>query len=332
MMGSIAAPQAEKDEFFRDARSTWATAPGGRDAIYSGLQLGDTGVAGRVRPTIPMQGYYQNPDGTIERNLGEVARPLGTFDTPRTYDKEFVGPREFEPFKRATNADQAMLNAGEGFRAWMDAQNAGSWHKLWFGGPAGESNTLAFPRSGMASLADMQKAQSAATKYGLPDVVDRGEGFAATRFWPPPEGSKELTAALRKDEFGKLGLGAPVRARMDSNLLDYTEEWGKGEGSGAATRKMLTYITGTPEIKAAFNNNPLLAEQALAKIARDEDWAKRWGPQRQDIINARKIVAGGKGWVDRLEEALKTGAVSLPAVAAMLGAASEAQKGGDREE
>jgi hypothetical protein len=45
-----------------------------------------------------------------------------------------------------------------------------------------------------------------------------------------------------------------------------------------------------------------------------------------------EIVADGPGWIDRIEAALKTGAVSLPAVAALLaGAAAVRQEGSSRE-
>jgi hypothetical protein len=35
-----------------------------------------------------------------------------------------------------------------------------------------------------------------------------------------------------------------------------------------------------------------------------------------------QIVAAGPGWIDRIEAALKTGAISLPAVAALLAVAA----------
>ena len=59
--GSINATQEEKEVFAADPRSTWANAPGARDAIYGGLRLGDTGVAARVLPTTKMTGMYTPP-------------------------------------------------------------------------------------------------------------------------------------------------------------------------------------------------------------------------------------------------------------------------------
>jgi hypothetical protein len=320
MPGSVQAGPQERQDYFKDPGSTWATAPMGRDAIYAGLRTPGEGYGMRVMPTEPMTGIYRRPDGVQETNPGEIAQPMGTFTAPREYPKEFVGPREFEPFKRATDADQAILNAGEHFRALIDAQNAGSWHKTWTGGPANQSNSLFYPRAtGQAApLSDLLKLQATGTPHGLPDVTDSVGGSLLTKFWPPPEGGNAFNQALRKGQLTAPGQQAPVRVRVDSGLADLVDQWKQGEGSGAATRKMLEHVTKTPELEAAFNNNPYLAERALAKYERDKVWAGRWGAPREDIQNLRKMVADGPGWIDRVKDALKTGAVSLPAVGALL--------------
>ena len=129
------------------------------------------------------------------------------------------------------------------------------------------------------------------------------------------------------------GLGEPRRVRIDSDLAGLVDEWKQGEGSGAVTRKVLEHINVTPELRAAFNENPYLAERALAKYERDKavgGWANRWGAPREDIQNLRKMVADGPGWIDRVEAALKTGAVSLPSVALLLTGAA-AMRGESRE-
>jgi hypothetical protein len=331
MQGSVKAGPAERQDYFNDPGSTWATAPMGRDAIYAGLRTPGRGYGMRVMPTEPMTGMYRRPDGTLEMNPGEIAQPMGTFKAPP--GKDFVGPREeFEPFKQATAADKAILNAGEHFRALIDAQNAGSWHKTWTGGPANQSNSLYYPRNTgtAAPLSDLLRLQGTGTPRGLPDVTDSARGSVLTRFWPPPEGGKAFDQAMRKGEFSMPGMGEPTRVRLDSGLAELVNEWKLGEGSGAATRKMLEHVTATPELEAAFNNNPYLAERALAKYERDKVWAGRWGAPREDIQNLRQMVAKGPGWVDRVKAALKDGSVSLPAVGALLaGAAAMRQQ--DRE-
>jgi hypothetical protein len=65
-----------------------------------------------------------------------------------------------------------------------------------------------------------------------------------------------------------------------------------------------------------------IAEKALGNMLRDEEFAKSLGVSApRDIQNARRIISGGRGWVDRLREALARGEV-LPALAAPLLAAA----------
>jgi hypothetical protein len=64
---------------------------------------------------------------------------------------------------------------------------------------------------------------------------------------------------------------------------------------------------------------------ALARFERNQAYSKQWGATREDIQTARKIIGEGKGWVDRLESAMKAGAI-LPA----LGLAILKDHSGDR--
>jgi hypothetical protein len=317
MPRSVDAPMSEREAFAHDPRSSWSDTPFGRDAIYGGMRLGDTGVAMRARPTQEMQGLYQGPAG-LETNPGAAARPLVSFDTTAG------------PFKKITEPDRALLNAAEATRAYVDAQNAGAWHKPWVGGPAKESQSLFFPKSGKSTPAEMLAVQKATSPFGLSDVADTGQGITATRFWPPladlAKGEKDtLGRALQKAEFKDVVPGSePRRVRVDSDIVDYSEKWPEGPGSGAATRTLLEHVTKTPEIRAALNNNPQIAQKALDRLQRDQDWASKWGAPREDIQNARRIIAGSSNtadWIDRLEHALKIGAISLPAVAAIVGTA-----------
>lgn len=300
--GSLAAPLAERAAYSADPRSTWANAPGGRDAIYSGMSIPGTGVGMRVRPTTEMQGLYTPPGGATETNPGWTARPLVGFNSGKT--------------KSVADADQALLNAGEATRGAIDAQNASAWHKHWAGGKPGDSNSLFLPLQQMATEQQLKDVQKISSKYGLPDVADTGQGITATSFWPPPE---NINAAVRKGEMGRdlraVTGGDMTRTKVDSNLIDYVPHWKEGEGSGAVTREMLTHINATPEIRAAINNNPNIPQNSLNRLERDADWAKKWGAPRQDVQELRRIIGAGPGWVDRVEAALKAGAI-LPAVAA----------------
>lgn len=121
-------------------------------------------------------------------------------------------------------------------------------------------------------------------------------------------------------------MGTPQRVKVDSDMIDYVEHWEKGVGSGSATRHLLSYINKTPELRAAMNNNPYLAQNALNRLERDQQWASKWGAPREDIQNARRIISEGRGWIDKFEAALAmpkgTPGAILPAIgAAILGPA-----------
>jgi hypothetical protein len=311
MTGSINAPAAERAAYSADPRSTWANAPGGRDAIYAGLSTPEGGALLPVRPTQEMQGLYTPPGGVTEANPGWAARPQVARDAGKV-----------------TPADALLLNAGEATRGYFDAQNASAWHALVKGGAPGDSNSLFIPMRGKATPQQLIELEKVTTPHGLPNLVDTGQGTTATRFWPPPESIDEAmhSGELRSAIKNVITNAEPHRVEVDSNLIDYTPKWQQGIGSGAATRELLSHINALPpELREAFNNNPLIPPNAMNRMTRDQDWMTNWSVPREDIQNARRIAGEGTGWVDRIEAALKAGAI-LPAVAAaILGAASHAE-------
>ena len=312
MPGSVDATQAERVAFAADPRGSWANAPGGRDAIYSGQRLGDTGVAMRVRPTKPMQGMYQPPGGLLEVNPGEVARPLVAYNTDKATGLKSLAP-----------ADRALVEPAESLRAYVDAQDAAAAHKHWTGGRPAQSSSLFTPLEGQASMDELLAVRDAVKRraimdpvHGLPDVVDTGSGLTVSSFWPPAApASKKQMGLLSDDIVAALPNrpnAQPIRTNVDSVYKDYTAEWAAGEGSDAATRKLLDDINRTPEIRTAFDDNPHLADNALSRLQRDKDWESKWGAGRKDIERARKEIAKGPGWVGRLEALIGKGV--LPAI------------------
>jgi hypothetical protein len=294
-----------------------------RDAIYGGLRHARTGVTMDVLPTVPMQGMWESPRGP-EYNRGYVGQPLVMFNTGG----------KGQPFKQITPHDERLLNAGEGLRAILGGQDMGSWHKLWFGGPNREMQSLFYPKSGMSNPQEMMAAKQALTSpplaaQGLPDIADMGRGITNTQWWPKPpdlqKGQKDqLGDALKKGAFKNVVPGSePVRARVDSNAIDIGELANKGEGSGTVTDKLIELMNQTPEIRQAFNDNPHIARIALNKIQVDELFTPKWGAPSQDLTNLRKIISEGTGWIDRVEEARRKGIISLPAVAALLSAVAQ---------
>jgi hypothetical protein len=313
MTGSINAPAAERAAYSADPRSTWANAPGHRDAIYGGLRNPETGEVMPVRPTLEMQGLYTPPGGVTEANPGWAARPQVAVDAGKV-----------------TPADAALLNAGEATRGYIDAQNASAWHVPWRGAAPGDSNSLFIPMRGKATPEQLTELQKITPPHGLPHLVDTGQGITATRFWPPPE---DISKSLQ-DKSGLLDTiksllpdAGPQRVKVDSNLIDYATKWPQGIGSGAASRELLSHINALPpQLRDAVNNNPLIPQNALNRMTRDQDWAPKWGAPKEDIQNARRIIGDGPGWVDRLEAALKAGVILPSVAAAIVGTAPHAEE------
>lgn len=318
---SALASAEERAAYSADPRSTWANAPLARDAIYAETGIPGTGVSVRTRPSTEMQGMYTTPAGNTEFNPGWTARPLVAFEAGSV--------------KSVAPADRTILDAGEAIRGYVDAQNAAAWHKPWLGGATSESGSRFFPREGKATPLELMAMKAKMAQHGLTDIVDTGQGITATRFWPPPQHGPTtsgkpieavenlaLNRAARQGAFKEFGASSP--AKVDSNLIDYVDAWKAGEGSGQATQQLLDHVTKTPELRAALNNNPEIAKNAMNRLLRDEEWAAKWGAPRADIQNARRIIAESKNdWIDRLEAAKKAGVISLPALAAIVGSASQ---------
>lgn len=306
---SVNAPQALRDEYSMDPRSAWNNAPGGRDAIYSGMRLyapdgAPTGVAMRVRPSDTMQGVYENPEGLIETNIGGVARPLVSFNSGK--------------LKTLPRTDRDILEAGEALRGFIDAQNASAAHKPFTGGAPGQSNSMFLSTGRPSTVDEINAVREAGKPFGLTDIVDTGRGLTVTNFG----GDQPAFRAGKKGALQTVLRAAPQakradRANVEGIYVDYVKEWQKGVGSGAATDKLIGYVTKTPELKAALNNNPYIAQNALARLERDNDYARKLGATRKDIQNARQIIGKGEGWIDRLIAARKRGDL-LPSVAGAL--------------
>ena len=303
LAGSINASPEARAAYSADPRSTWAFAPGGRDAIYAGG--GGKGVP--TQPTIEMQGLYPRPDGVVETNPGWTARPLVSPDSVKA--------------STVVPDDKNALNASEAVRGYVDAQNASAWHKVWR-----EGNSLFVPMPGKATPEQLLALQRSGEAVGLPNVADSGQGVTMTRFSLPPDdiGPVLRSSSLATDIKSVAGT-APRRVTVDDGFVDYVPKWQQGEGSGAATREMLARVNVTPELRATMNDNADIPKAALARLERDAEYSNQWGATREDIQNARKIIGEGKGWVDRLEAAMKAGAI-LPA----LGFAILEGRSGDR--
>jgi hypothetical protein len=299
------ATAAERAQIGADPRGSFATAPGGRDAIYSGLRYGDSGVAARVMPTVQSQGVYQPPGGQLEFNPGEVARPLVGLETLPSGQKVLPA------------GDRAMLDAGETLRAAIGGQDAGAAHITTTGGRTGDQRSIRVPMDRKLSEQELVSMSNVGKKYGLLDMVDTGTGVTATDF-KNPLGELEggLLTQFGKDAQAVLPDAEKARrVNVDGIYADLTDAWKAGEGSGEVSKQLLGKINITPEMRSAFDRNPDIAKVAMNYIERDKDLAKQFGTKaRKDLQELRSIIGTGPGWVAKVEDAIKKGIV--PGVAA----------------
>lgn len=302
-----------------DPRASWATAPGGRDALYAGTRLGDTGEAIRTLPTVQAQGIYTPPNGVTEFNRAEVARPLVAF--------------EGESGKRGIDAASAtILDGNEATRAYIDVQGAGAWNKPVMGNKTGESPSVAASvrGGGLLSPEQVQQAREISGRYGLPDVVDNRSGLLMTNFgnMPAPMPAKQLRAMA--EELKGVGVFDDVQRASVSSGYQSMFEMGADQGSGAVTRQYLDAMDALPTgTRKAIDNNPYIAEVALNKLELDESLAARLGGTREDVQNARRIIGEGPGFLGRLRTAVGAGVV-LPAIAAFVVYSPAMQEGSQK--
>lgn len=275
MEGTADLPYALREELGRGA--TWRNAKG-QDSIYASGGL-------LVEPTRSSVGTYTPPGGKLEVNPAEVARPLVTTENNRVRD-----------------LDRMLLNIGEGSRAYVDAQNAGAWHKV-VGNPQGveEMKGLLLPISGAPTERQMRDLSQIA-KDSQMFVVDGGDGTLRmiNDEWAGDVGKnrtgKTLLTELKKGELGQKLRGAgfknpeELRATIDKDYISYEDEWRAGQGSDAATSKFLGLLDQNPTFAASIE--PALREKAGANLVRDEAFSAKQGLRvRQDIQTARRILS-----------------------------------------
>lgn len=304
LSGVVGGDEATRAAYSADPRASW-TGPGGRDIIYDAL-------GAEQLPTVPATGFYTPPGGVLETNPATVPRPL-------------VGVRagDVDP------ASRDMLDMAEGLRAYTDAQGAGAWHMGLADAPPGEQGSLTIPMEGATEAGTLKALQDLGGRYGLGDVVDTGQGITMTNFYPGPPSGEETSAALRGgfgDAIRALTGSTPTRAKIVAGYLPTLEDAGEA-GSGIATQRLADLVSKYPESAVArLDASPALRERYASGAALDEEMAARgFGVAREDIQNARRILASGG--IAGLMKALRDGNIALPAVAAVTG--STALLGGD---
>lgn len=263
-------PEADRLAYSADPRGSWADSEG-RDAIYDALGM-------YQRPTQDATGVYQPPGGALELNPASVARPLVDLQGGAV-----------DPTSRGG------MDLAEGLRAYMDVQGAGAWHKPVINAEPDAMGSVFTPHTGPIDADTLMTLKAMGERYGLPDIIDTGQGATMTAFYPsePPPGAatqQNLTEGLGDALSGMLG-SAPQRAYVDSGYQPMFEA-GSPQGSGEMTDALRALVMQYPDaVRANLDAGPGIRRAALGKAERDVDWSQRTGqPIREDVQRARQII------------------------------------------
>lgn len=272
-----AADEAERAAFAAHPESTWVNPQTGGD-ILSEI------VGARTLPTLEGVGMYDGPTG-LESN------PL------------FIG---------RSYATDPQLAATEAVRGYIDVQGATPWTRL----RSGEDPAIFIPRSASqtASTEEMQRIAEIGSRFKLPDVMDIGDGYVVTNFDAPTAITREARKAL--EGFG----GTPIATTRSGGYPSYemfidkdnnnmvTQGWEQGIRS--ATDRLRSNLEGAdPAAISAIQSSPEVADIARQRMIRDNQ-VGGWSGVDTGIQNARRTIAGGGDWLDRLyaqADAYRTG-------------------------
>lgn len=291
--------------------TTWMD-PTGRDALYTAID-----PLMPVRPTLKMQGAWEDPVKGFQTNPGEAARPMFPL---------VAGPggtHLVDPVLAPT------ITGAEALRAYLGAQSGAATHRLG-AGQAGQLNAVDVPMSRPLTADEIVGLSKSVGERGY-NVSDRGNGATIVDFM-----GEKGAADLKRDFPGILGdvkstipdAGVPIRRSFSSTYgdLDFSQP-----GSGSATRTMLEAVDAMPaKAREGVSRSPVLRQRADAMANRDEIIGGIHGvPLREDIQRARRIFA--VEGLDGIRKAVARGEV-LPAVAAaVVTGGVAATQGGDQE-
>ena len=298
--GIVDAPLSDRMAYTNDPRSSWRN-EAGQDRLYSGAGL-------LTEPSNTMVGAY-TPEGTgvLEINPGEVSRPLVQMET--VDGQRVISPR-----------DRGILDTAESSRAYVDAQNAGAWHKVVPGAKGGEQTSVFVNMDASPAPETMAALSDFASRNGM-FAVDTGKGVSLINDPWSDIGANRTGASLGKELKGDFNsellaiVGDNVkvdRVKIETGYLDYEEAWRAGQGSGKATAQFLEALDDSPALREKLE--PELRRKAQMNMERDAEVAARTGmPLRDDVQEARRILA--EEGLNGLRAAMLKGAL-LPAVAA----------------
>lgn len=289
--GLLSGDYSTRAAYTNNPMSSWQM-ESGNDKLYDAAQM----LQGKTRD---MVGAY-TPAGTgqLEINPGRVARPL----VQSSGGDLLPGDRE-------------LLDVVESSRAYVDAQNAGAWHRRIPDSQtkAGDRNSLFVPLSTSPTADEMKEISEIAGANGF-FAVDTGQGISLINNNESRTGvtlGKELKGDLGK-ALQSIGINDAVRTKFATGYLDY-ESALSSPGTGRATQKFLDDVTKNETIRQ--NIEPVLKEKARMNMLRDAEFASQYGMEvREDIQRARQVLFDDG--IDGLVRMIKKNPELLPVVGA----------------
>jgi hypothetical protein len=285
LAGLLDAPFETKLRYSNDPSGSWLT-PYGNDVLYAaqGMLPGKTASGvGRFRDEV---------------NPANIARPVIARETN-------------EQGQALSEGSRRALTATEAFRAYMDAQNAGAWHKL-VEPKAADQYTGAVLNFGQMDEATMKRLAPVfeSKNYWLASAPDSVTVLANDQTKQGKEFAKEVRGLLKES-----GLNPAVDfGRAETGYASMFERG--GDGPSPITRGLLSEIEKSPTTMRAMEAQPV-RDAALARNARDlAAQADGLGVARQDVIRAREIFARD-GWAG-LKAAAEKGIVPATVLAILL--------------
>lgn len=275
----------------------------GHDPFYQGMYQ---------RPVVDATGSYRNIAGELESNPVSIARPLVDL-TPET------------PFGQAINPGAMKdVEASEGMRALIDAQEAGAAHlpNVAAVRKAGTKTSALIDNGGKPLTAEQLDAVNEIGKdFGLTDVTasDRGAVLANFGGEAKPLTPKQVTD-LRERILKVLPDAKVDRAGLDSTYVPAMTRWDDEAGdmvpttpgSGEATVQALRRYEETPRLAERQANNPELNAAIQARMARDE---LSGAPIREDLQRTREFFSEAD-W-SRAVKLMKQGMSPAAAIASL---------------
>lgn len=277
----ILADEAARERFSTDPATSWRTGEG-TDLLYDVMGLPQS-------TTVRTTGIYTPdvPGAPMESNIGFAARPRLSVD-------EFGNP---------ISEDIATMSAAEAVRAVADTQGAGAWSMPTRPVDPEAAGALFIPTGAPTDIDRLLQLRELGAPYGLPEVVDVGEGVFLTSFDDLPTGSATRSALIAPARAGQPNLALDIDRTMGRRIgpeqvgwtgpyIGLEKSWMQPEGSGTVSEQLRGYLDALPAARREMMlEDPRVAQAFGQRFLRDEEARMVGIPVREDVQRVREAIA-----------------------------------------